>query len=111
VVGGDEPTRRKEADRLNRLHARIRGTDERGREFSGLNPQARTWVIASLFESTITMLRLSGESLDAPTMERMYAEHQAMLALFGDERCQLPATLEAFWPYYDRVLTGACQAG
>ena len=105
LVGEDEPTRLKEADRLNRLHARIRGADERGREFSGLNPQARTWVIATLFESTITMCRLSGESLDAPTMERMYAEHQAMLALFGDERCQLPATLEMFWPYYDRVLT------
>ncbi len=101
----DEPTRLKEAERLNRLHARISGTDERGREFNGLDPQARTWVIASFFESTVTMRRLSGESLDGPTMERMYAEHQAMLALFGDERCQLPATLEAFWPYYDRVLT------
>jgi uncharacterized protein (DUF2236 family) len=101
----DEATRLKEADRLNRLHARVRGVDERGREFSGLDPQARTWVLASLFESTVTMLRLSGESLDGPTMERLYAEHQAMLALFGDARCQLPATLEAFWPYYDRVLT------
>lgn len=101
----DEPTRRKEAERLNRLHARIRGADERGREFSGLDPQARTWVIATLFESTITMCRLSGESLDGPSMERLYAEHRALLALFGDERCRLPATLETFWPYYDRVLT------
>ncbi len=105
LAGADEPTRHKEAERLNRLHARIRGTDERGREFSGLDPQARTWVMATLFESTATMCRLSGESLDRPRMERLYAEHQAILALFGDERCRLPATLEAFWPYYDRVLT------
>lgn len=105
LVGTDEPTRQKEAERLNRLHARIRGADERGREFSGLDPQARMWVIATLFESTITMCRLSGESLDGPRMERLYAEHQALLGLLGDERCQLPATLETFWPYYDRVLT------
>ncbi|WP_067814068.1 oxygenase MpaB family protein [Actinomadura kijaniata] len=105
VLSGDPAVRDREVARLNRLHGRLTGTDERGRPYSGLDPAARAWVVATLFESTVTMCRLSGESLDGPTMERLYAEFRAFLALLeGGYSDHLPPTVREFWPYYDDVL-------
>ncbi|CAM5638038.1 oxygenase MpaB family protein [Streptomyces pilosus] len=104
MFGDDEPTRLREAARLNRLHTRLSGTDPRGRPYDAMDPAVRAWVVATLFESTVTMCRLSGQPLEQHTMERLYAEFQAYLAVMGDKAGHLPPTLSAFWLYYDRVV-------
>ncbi|WP_433332392.1 oxygenase MpaB family protein [Spirillospora sp. CA-294931] len=104
VLDADTGVRDREVARLNRLHARISGQDEQGRPYDALDAGARAWVVATLFESTLTLTRMSGESLDGPTMERLYAEFRAFLALFEGNADQLPATLNEFWPYYDDMI-------
>lgn len=104
MFGDDEELRLREAARLNRLHARIEGTGPGGRPYSAMDPAVRAWVVATLFESTVTMCRLSGQPLAQHAMERLYAEFRAYLAVLGDDAGHLPPTLTEFWPYFDHVV-------
>ncbi|GGS77041.1 oxygenase MpaB family protein [Streptomyces cinerochromogenes] len=104
MFGADDEVRRREAARLNRLHARLRGTDTRERPYDAMDPAVRAWVVATLFESSVTMCRLSGQPLEQTDMERLYAEFRAYLAALDGDARQLPATVREFWPYYDRVV-------
>ena len=74
-----------------------------------MDPEVRAWVVATLFESSVTMCRLSGQPLDQATMERLYAEFRAFLAALGDEAGHLPSTLPEFWQYYDRMVAEELQ--
>lgn len=104
MFGPDDQVRRREAARLNRLHARLNGTDAHDRPYDAMDPVVRAWVVATLFESGVTMRRLSGQPLEPAAVERLYAEFQAYLtALDGDAR-HLPPTVREFWPYFDRMV-------
>jgi len=104
MLGADDDVREREAARLNRLHARLSGTDAHSRPYDAMDPPVRAWVIATLFESTVTMCRLSGQPLEQAAMEQLYAEFQAFLAALEGGGGLLPPTLREFWPYYDRVV-------
>ncbi|GGY41076.1 oxygenase MpaB family protein [Streptomyces djakartensis] len=104
MFGADDHVRQREAARLNRLHARLGGTDARNRPYDAMDPDVRAWVVATLFESAVTMCRLSGQPLEQRAMERLYAEFQAFLAALGDEAGHLPPSLQEFWSYYDQVV-------
>ncbi|MFJ2740865.1 oxygenase MpaB family protein [Streptomyces sp. NPDC087440] len=104
MVGADAQAREREAARLNRLHARMQGSDARNRPYDAMDPGARAWVVATLFESSVTMFRLSGQPLEQEFMEELYAEFRGTLGALGDEPGHLPATLVEFWPYFDRVV-------
>ncbi|TXS44833.1 oxygenase MpaB family protein [Streptomyces sp. t39] len=104
MFGADEDVRRREAARLNRLHARLDGTDGRGRPYDAMDPEVRAWVVATLFESTVTMFRMSGRPMDQDTMERLYAEFRAFLAALDTDAGHLPDDLPGFWRYFDRVV-------
>lgn len=104
MLDPDRHVRSREAARLNRMHARISGTDPQGRRYDAMDAEARAWVVATLFESAVTMYRLSGESLDRPAMEQLYTEFRTVLALLEGNSDQLPAKLQEFWPYYDDMI-------
>lgn len=104
MFGDDDQVREREAARLNRMHARLSGTDARNRPYDAMDPEVRAWVVATLFESSVTMCRLSGQPLDQRTMEGLYAEFQAFLAVLDGGAGQLPPTLPEFWSYYDRMV-------
>ncbi|MEU4328401.1 oxygenase MpaB family protein [Nonomuraea dietziae] len=105
LVDDDEQVRLREAARLNRLHGRISGTDAEGRSYDAMDAEARAWVMATLFESTVTMCRLGGRPLDTPAQERLYDEFRDTLVLMGDDGSGLPATLHRFWPYYEETIS------
>jgi len=103
MFGADDEARAREAARLNRLHARLTG-DAGGQPYDALDPEVRAWVVATLFESTVTMCRLSGQPLDPAEMDRVYAEYRAFLGMLDGEEARLPGTVREFWPYYERVV-------
>ncbi|MFI0090818.1 oxygenase MpaB family protein [Streptomyces bobili] len=104
MFDADPTVREREAARLNRLHARMSGSDSRGRAYDAMDRAARAWVVATLFESAVTMCRLSGQPLDQDTMERMYAEYRVYLAALDGDAGELPEDLNDFWRYFDRVV-------
>ncbi|NYV77366.1 oxygenase MpaB family protein, partial [Streptomyces sp. UH6] len=104
MFDADPAVRERETARLNRLHARMSGSDARGRAYDAMDRPTRAWVVATLFESAVTMCRLSGQPLDQATMERMYAEYRAFLAALDGDARELPESLNDFWPYFDRVV-------
>lgn len=50
MFDADPAVREREAARLNRLHARMSGSDSRGRAYDAMDRAARAWVVATLFE-------------------------------------------------------------
>ncbi|MFG2281781.1 oxygenase MpaB family protein [Streptomyces asoensis] len=104
MFDADPAVRAREAARLNRLHARMSGYDSRGRAYDAMDRATRAWVVATLFESAVTMCRLSGQPLDQDTMERLYAEYRAFLAALDGDAAELPEELNDFWRYFDRVV-------
>ncbi|MFF8299214.1 oxygenase MpaB family protein [Streptomyces globisporus] len=104
MFGTDPAVREREAARLNRLHARMSGSDSRGRAYDAMDRATRAWVVATLFESAVTMCRLSGQPLDHDTMAQMYAEYRAFLAALDGDAGELPEDVNDFWRYFDRVV-------
>ncbi|MEU6441762.1 oxygenase MpaB family protein [Streptomyces sp. NPDC047046] len=100
----DEAVRSREAARLNRLHARLKGTGPDQRPYDAMDPAARAWVLATLFESAVTMYRLSGQPLPHEEIEGLYEETRDYLRALGDEDAHLPPTTGEFWPYYDAMV-------
>ncbi|MBO8186380.1 oxygenase MpaB family protein [Streptomyces spirodelae] len=104
MLDADPAVREREAARLNRLHARMSGSDSRGRAYDAMDRATRAWVVATLYESAVTMCRLSGQPLDQDTMEHVYAEYRAFLAALDGDAGELPEDLNDFWRYFDRVV-------
>ncbi|WP_245679163.1 oxygenase MpaB family protein [Actinomadura hibisca] len=104
LVDEDAAVQLREVDRLNRLHARISGTDEQGRPYNALDSDARAWVIATLYDSTVEVCRLSGTPLTAKEEEQLYEEYKALLTLLQGRDDLLAPTLREFRTYFARMV-------
>ena len=100
----DGEVREREAQRLSRLHGRISGVDNQGRPYHAMDPEARAWVIATLFESTVLMCRLGGDPLEPAEEERLYQDFRANFVSMGDDGTHLPDDLKDFWTYYHDMI-------
>ena len=104
MIYASPAARTRELQRIGRQHRRINGTDAHGRSYTAADPAARAWVLATVFESIVTMCRLSGRPLSAADEALLYEEWRAVAVTLGLPGDALPAGTAAFWEYFDTML-------
>jgi len=99
IVYGTAATARDEIRRLNQLHRDIRGATYRARD-----PELSLWVHATLVDSTVAAYEAWIEPLSRERRARYYDETMPVGRAFGIPPDLLPADLDAFEAYLDRML-------
>ncbi|HEY9437913.1 MAG TPA: oxygenase MpaB family protein, partial [Streptomyces sp.] len=108
VYGGEEAA--EEGRRLRRLHRTIRGTDTRGRPYNALDPATYAWVHATGFPVYRHAVRYLVRPLTGAQERALYAEWLRVGRVLGIDDRDMPQTIEAFWPYYRRMLADEIEA-
>jgi uncharacterized protein (DUF2236 family) len=99
IIYGSTGAARAEIRRLNELHRGIVGAG-----YSARDPELSLWVHATLIESTIAAYDAWLEPLSRDRRARLYEETKPLARAFGISDGLLPADLEAFETYYERML-------
>lgn len=103
VYGWEEAAH--EGRRLRKLHASIRGTDNRGRPYRALDPECYAWVHATGFPIYRHAQKYLGRRPFTPAQERkLYAEWLQVGRILGIDDRNMPQTLGDFWQYYSAML-------
>jgi uncharacterized protein (DUF2236 family) len=92
-----------EGQRLIRMHADIKGTDDQGRRYHALNPEAYLWVHATMFETYLLFLNDFGPGLTEAQEQQLFEEWRRMGLLIGVKESVLPRTQDEFWSMWARV--------
>ncbi|MEU6163277.1 oxygenase MpaB family protein [Streptomyces tanashiensis] len=108
IYGGEEAAR--EGRRLRELHRTIQGTDAHGRRYHALTPAYYSWVHATGFPVYRHGLRLLARPLTEAQERQLYAEWLQVGRILGIHDRDMPQTIEAFWPYYRKVLAEEIEA-
>ncbi|MGW1509492.1 oxygenase MpaB family protein [Streptomyces sp. NPDC002394] len=108
IYGGEEAAR--EGRRLRELHRTIQGTDAHGRRYHALTPAYYSWVHATGFPVYQHGLRLLARPLTEAQERQLYAEWLQVGRILGIHDRDMPQTIEAFWPYYRKVLAEEIEA-
>ncbi|MFE3517920.1 oxygenase MpaB family protein [Streptomyces sp. NPDC059166] len=108
VYGGEAAA--EEGRRLRRLHRTIRGTDTRGRPYHALTPAHYAWVHATGFPVYQHASRYLVRPLTAAQERALYREWLQVGRILGIHDRDMPPTIEAFRPYYRRMLAEEVEA-
>jgi uncharacterized protein (DUF2236 family) len=95
---------REEGLRLRRLHRDIEGVDTRGRKYHSLDPLVYGWVHTVFLDSMIAMYELYGTPLTRAQQEQLFLEWRQAGRMFGLKDHDMPASLDAYWAYYELMI-------
>jgi len=99
VVFSDQDAAGRAIDRMNRVHARVRGTVEGGRRYAARDPRLLLWVQTTLVLTSLRLYERVMEPLASVEREAYWEETKPIARLLGIPAGVLPATiadLEAF---------------
>jgi uncharacterized protein (DUF2236 family) len=85
-------------------HTTIRGTDDAGRDYHALSPDAYYWAHATFFESMIAVQGQLGNRLSRVDRERLYEESVGWYAMYGLTMRPVPDDYAAFEEYWEHML-------
>lgn len=102
VYGGEAAV--EEGRRLRRLHRTIQGTDTRGRAYHALTPANYAWVHATGYPVFAHSQKYLNRPLNEAQERQLYAEWLQVGRILGIHDRDMPQTIEAFWPYYRKML-------
>ncbi|MCE7083103.1 oxygenase MpaB family protein [Streptomyces sp. ST2-7A] len=100
VVYGTPEESRAEARRLRRLHAAMTGTDDTGRPYRALDPEAYAWVHATLVMGPVDAMALFGTPLTGERLETYHRELREVGRIWGIADHRLPPDPAAFEARY-----------
>jgi uncharacterized protein (DUF2236 family) len=93
------------ADRINRLHTVINGTDPvTGERYDALDPELLLWVHACLEESTVIFYERTVGPLTAAEKQQFHEENLVAAELILLPRERVPATYEGLVAYIEEVI-------
>jgi uncharacterized protein (DUF2236 family) len=104
IAFGDAESSRRAAESLRAVHARVRGSDDRGRPYDALDPELLLWVHATLVETSLTIY---GRFVRPPGAREAAAYYQEVIRLgeaYGIPRERQPADYAAFRRYWGAML-------
>ncbi len=107
VTFGGEREAREAADRINKLHRVIHGTDPvTGKRYDALDPELLLWVHAALEVSTVMFYELTVQPLSEADKDRYHAENRLAAELLLTPPAVIPPTYAATVRYVDDVVNG-----
>jgi uncharacterized protein (DUF2236 family) len=87
--------------RLRRIHARLRGIDEDGREFRLDDPELLMWVHCAEVSSAAEIAKRSGIRVTAAQLDTFAAEQRRSAEVVGLDPATVPASIAELDAYYD----------
>jgi uncharacterized protein (DUF2236 family) len=90
---------------VRRGHERISGVTAAGRGYHAFEPEAYFWVLATGFDTVVSVLARVGRPLSLSDERRAYAETRELGLRFGLREQDMAPTLEGFRDWYAWVLT------
>jgi uncharacterized protein (DUF2236 family) len=106
---GDRATALAAAERVKRVHRRVRGTDPvTGRAYSADDPHTQVWVHTVEWHSFLAAYQVFGQRLTAAEQDRYIAEGVCIAALLGIPEETVPASVADVRDYFDRVGPQLC---
>jgi len=106
IVFGDEAGSGSAAERLRRVHARVRGRDDRGRSYSALDPDLLLWVQATLLDTSLLIYDRYVHPLSEAERAAYYEQMKPVAAAYGIPPDRLPPDWAAFRRYFAAMLGG-----
>ena len=104
LYGGPEKAPQAGRD-LRDLHRDIKGTDDKGRRYFTLDPEAYAWVHMTTYYALVTTQRLFAEKPFTPAQEaRLYQEWLQQGRVLGIRDQDMPQDLPAFWLYFNDMV-------
>jgi len=93
ITYGDRAAARRAADRVRKIHERVRGTDPvTGRPYAAGDPDLLVWVHAGLVDSVLAAADLFGTPVSAADKDRYVAEMTVAAELVGVPAGRAPAS-------------------
>ena len=89
---------------VRNMHKRIKGVRNDGERYHALEPEAFTWVHATLIEAIIITHRRFVGPISPPAAARMYSEWRELGAHLGVRERDLPETYNEFRVYFDTMV-------
>jgi uncharacterized protein (DUF2236 family) len=104
ITYGDKASARRAADRVRKIHERVRGTDPvTGRPYAAGDPDLLIWVHAALVDSVLAAADLFGTPLSAPDRDAYVAEMTAAAELVGVPAGRAPSSAAELDAYLGAV--------
>ena len=91
--------------RLREVHKSIKGTNPDDSTYNALEPEAYTWVHATLLDAALRAHELFVGRLAREDVERFYAEYMPLGRLVGVRAEDLPPDLASFQDYFDEMVS------
>jgi uncharacterized protein (DUF2236 family) len=104
ITFGSKPEAKAAADRINQVHARIKGVDVvTGRPYDALDPELLLYVHACLVDSALLFEELTVGNLDDAGRQRFHEEQMLVAEMVGVPREMIPPSVPALRAYLGDV--------